>query len=62
MIKAGANVNAADNDGWTPLIHGAYEGHEYVLTFALGLLSVALVLLRAVHCCSIPNLNSLPWS
>ncbi len=28
LITAGANVNAADNDGWTPLTWAAWNGHD----------------------------------
>ena len=31
LIEAGADVNKADNGGWTPLYRAAQNGHEAVV-------------------------------
>ena len=31
LVKANADLNMADGDGWTPLFHATEEGHEAVV-------------------------------
>ena len=33
LVSAGADINAINNDGWTPLIYAAREGHIEVVKF-----------------------------
>ena len=42
LVDAGGDVNAADRDGWTPLLVSAWEGHEGVVQLLAALDGVDL--------------------
>ena len=35
LVERGADVNARSNDGWTPLMSAAYEGHVNIAKFLI---------------------------
>ena len=48
LVQRGAEVNAADNDGKTPLMYGAQYGHTEVAVAAQSELSLSLFALSWV--------------